>query len=243
MIAEASIRLASLVAGERMTGVTSYWRERYWNREELEADPSLGREYAAERARIGGLISEAAKPGVAAVDMACGTGVFSVILLSQPIRCLESVDVSPQALTIARERIGTDARASFVEADFWSFDPQPTPDLIVCIDALHHLGMPEKVLRRIKEIGRPGTRLIANYWTKDHFHEFSRIRHGRLRHGLWSLGVLSAAFAGMASKRHPGLLRTTWKDSTELEEALRSEFENLHYLNRSRYFLTFAAVL
>jgi SAM-dependent methyltransferase len=243
LIAEASIRLASLVAGERVTGATGYWRERYWNREELEADPGLGGEYAEERARIGGLISEAAKPGVAAVDMACGTGVFSAILLSQPIRCLESVDVSPQALTLAGERIGTDARACFVEADFWSFEPQPIPDLIVCVDALHHLGMPEKVLRRIKEIGRPGTRLIANYWTKDHFHEFSRIRHGRLRHGLWSLCVLSAAFAAKATGSHPGQLRTTWQDSPGLEAILRSEFENLHYLNRSRYFLTFAAIL
>jgi SAM-dependent methyltransferase len=243
MIAEAAVELGRRIAGDRATGATSYWRSRHWDRSEAESDPMLGPEYVDERLRIVQLISERATTGAAALDIACGTGAFSSALLTAPIESLAAVDVSPHALSIARKRIGADRRASLVEGDFWEFVPRRPPDLILCVDALHHLGMPAKVLQRLRDLGRPGTHVIGNYWTGDHFHEFSRIRHGRVKHGYWSLGFLLAALFARASGTHPGQLRTAWLGSNELEEIIRASFSHTTFVHRSRYFLTFAAVV
>lgn len=241
MIAESAIKLGSRIAGDRVTGATAYWRDRVWDRDEAEASPGLGPEYVEERQRVTRLISELAQPGATAVDLACGTGAFSAALLETRIESLRAIDVSAEALALARRRIGADPRASFVERDFWSLPTDRPADLVVCIDALHHLGMPTDVLQRVRSLTRPGGYVIGNYWTGDHFHEFSRIRHGRWRHGVWSLEFLLAAMFARASRTHPGRLRTAWLSRREIEAAIRETFSHVEYLEPSRYFLTFAA--
>lgn len=241
MIAESAIKLGSRIAGDRVTGATAYWRNRYWDRDEAESSPRLGPEYVEERGRVTRLISEFGKPGMSAIDLACGTGAFSSALLETRIGSLQAVDVSPHALSLARKRIGADRRVSFTEGDFWSLTPPHPADLVVCIDALHHLGMPADVLPRIRSLAHPGAYVIGNYWTSDHFHEFSRIRHGRLKHGIWSIEFLLAALFARASRTHPGQLRTAWLGRREIEESLRGTFSEIECIEPSRYFLTFVA--
>jgi SAM-dependent methyltransferase len=242
VIAEAAVWAGRQLAGDTVTGATGYWRARHWDRDDAEAAPVLGPEYAAERARISRLIAHAASPGMRALDVACGTGAFSAALLATEISSLQAFDVSPHAVRRARARLGTDDRLSLTVADFWTVQPD-SADVIVCVDALHHIGMPIEVLERLKTFGKPGTVVIGNYWTGDNFHEFERTRHGALKHAGASIKFAGAAALARARGSSLSPLRTVLLRADESAAVLRSTFRELRHVHNSRYFLAFEAVI
>ncbi len=93
------------------------------------------------------------------LDLGGGTGALSeAILRAAPRAVVELVDVDPEMLAVARERLaGFGARTRFREASF--DDPLPDADAVAASLALHHVPtMDEKrrLFARIHDCLRPG---------------------------------------------------------------------------------------
>ena len=93
------------------------------------------------------------------LDLGGGTGALSeAILLAAPGATVELIDVDPDMLAVARERLaGYGDRADFREASF--DDPLPDADAVAASLALHHVPTMDEKRRlfvRIHDCLRPG---------------------------------------------------------------------------------------
>ena len=93
------------------------------------------------------------------LDLGGGTGALSeAILVAAPRAVVELIDVDPEMLAVARERlVRFGSRARFTEASF--DDPLPEADAVAASLALHHVpAMDEKrrLFVRIHDCLRPG---------------------------------------------------------------------------------------
>ncbi len=93
------------------------------------------------------------------LDLGGGTGALAeAILLAAPGAAVELIDLDPEMLAVARERLdGYGGRARFREASF--DDPLPEADAVAASLALHHVpSMKEKrrLFARIHDCLRPG---------------------------------------------------------------------------------------
>ncbi len=95
------------------------------------------------------------------VELACGTGLWTERLVARADR-ITAIDSSPEAIELARERVGTTARApvEYVQADLFAWEPEHRYD--VCFFAFWLSHVPEerfasfweKVQRALKPGGR-----------------------------------------------------------------------------------------
>ena len=93
------------------------------------------------------------------LDLGGGTGALSeAILLAAPRAVVELIDVDPEMLAVARERLGRfGSRARFREASF--DDPLPAADAVAASLALHHvptMNDKQRLFARIHDCLRPG---------------------------------------------------------------------------------------
>lgn len=97
-----------------------------------------------------------------AMDLACGTGIFSDLLSRQGIDAA-GMDLSESMIRIARER-RPDLR--FDVGDMITYDPGQTYDLVTCNgDALNHILDPadlERIFARVYGYLNPGGHFIFN---------------------------------------------------------------------------------
>lgn len=110
------------------------------------------------------LLRRLARPGARVLDLGGGTGALSqAILAGVPAVEVELVDVDPEMLARARERLAfAGSRASFRRARFQ--DPLPRAGGVVASLALHHVhDAREKagVYRAIREALLPGAPLLV----------------------------------------------------------------------------------
>ena len=134
-------------------------------------------EFAARHARGGRLL-----------DIACGVGYGTALLAEKSPDAVSAlgVDVSPQALTYAREHYASDA-VEFRAADAMEFCDEEGFDLIVSLETIEHLPDPRGFLGRVAELLRPGGVLVASVPTTPsvdlnphHCHDFSEASFRRL---------------------------------------------------------------
>ncbi|MDX9955958.1 MAG: class I SAM-dependent methyltransferase [Anaerolineae bacterium] len=93
-------------------------------------------------------------PGKRALDMGCGTGVFSR-RLAERFESVLGLDLSPQMIQLARERSRTCPNLEFRVADVLAEAlPDAHFDAIVSIATLHHLPLPE-ILPRLARALKP----------------------------------------------------------------------------------------
>ena len=112
-----------------------------------------GRIRAKRRAR---LIAEGARlgPGVRAMEIGCGTGMFTEMFAASGARLL-AVDISPHLLALAARRALPENQVTFREARFEACEAEGPFDAIIGSSILHHLEV-EPALRKIFELLRPG---------------------------------------------------------------------------------------
>ncbi len=67
-------------------------------------------------------------PVDAALELACGTGLWTSQLLPMTIT-LTAVDAAPEMLALNRERVASD-RVEYIEADLFDWEPDRRYDLI-----------------------------------------------------------------------------------------------------------------
>ncbi|HEX6159572.1 MAG TPA: methyltransferase domain-containing protein, partial [Thermoanaerobaculia bacterium] len=95
--------------------------------------------------------------GHTVLDFGAGTGWLSRSLAQMGCRMIV-MDVSPTALRVAEEHFGEAAhRPRFVLFDGYTIDlPDESVDRIVCFDAFHHVPNPDRVLRELGRVLKPG---------------------------------------------------------------------------------------
>ena len=159
-----------------------YWAARFWDRENAERHPLLREHFLSQKETIAGYLDAYGQRAERVLEFACGTGEFTALTAEHtPARSITALDISPQALDIVRGRVRHDD-LSLVLGDFWQDHGLGTADLVLCVDAIHHLGDVRQVLTRLRSFVTPGGTFIGNLWTGDNFHEFGRRRYGRRGH-------------------------------------------------------------
>jgi SAM-dependent methyltransferase len=219
----------------------AYWAARYWDRDAAEDHQVLRSEFLAQKEVIVDLLREHGHDAKHVLEFACGTGQFTALAAElTAAETITALDISAQGLELTRARVNHDG-LRLVLGDFWADNGLEPADLVLCIDAIHHLGDLRAVLSRLKSFVRPGGVLIGNLWTADYFHEFQRKRYGSLGHLYRTSAFLSTAVITRVSgsRLKTGAYRTQLTNSNEAVSILRSVFLNGAEVRKQRYFMAF----
>ncbi|MCO1580326.1 class I SAM-dependent methyltransferase [Crossiella sp. SN42] len=234
-------------AGQGLLGTTppngrAYWSARFWDRDKAERHPVLAPEFLRQRETIARYLREYGGQAATSLEFGCGTGEFTrLTALGTPVAEMTALDISAQAIEIARGKV-EHANIEFVRGDFWAEHGLAPADLVVCVDAIHHLGDVRAVLRRLRSFVKPGGVFIGNLFTLDNFHEFERLRYGALEH-LWRTTMfLGSAVLIRASggRLRSGSHRTQLLPSAQGQRLLAEEFGEVLEVSADPYFTAFA---
>nr|AJD20022.1 methyltransferase type-12 [uncultured bacterium] len=243
MISEALATAGNKLVSPYPPKGTDYWAARFWDRDTCEQDSALGPHYRDQKTVVARYIETYGKDTERVLEFACGTGEFTRLAAElTPAKEITAVDVSAEGLARTRQRVVHD-NLRLVEGDFWKDNNVGTSDVVMCLDAIHHLGDVRSVLERLKTFVNPGGVFIGNLWTVDHFHEFQRYRYGAVEH-LMRCAVFfgSAAMIRLSGGRlNSGSYRTQLLFTDKIPSILNSVFGpgNVLELDKQRYFTSF----
>ena len=97
------------------------------------------------------------------LDAGCGVGYGSEMIARAGASRVVGVDLEPQAIATASERVGEMADFQVGDVHDLPFD-EGSFDLVVCFEVLEHLEDPEPAITALKGVlraGRPADRLLA----------------------------------------------------------------------------------
>ena len=98
------------------------------------------------------------------LDVGCGTGaVLAALLAARPGAVARGIDLSPEMVAVARERLGEGAEVEVADAERLPF-PGACADLVTCVDSLHHYPDPGAALAEMHRVTRPGGGLVLGEW-------------------------------------------------------------------------------
>jgi SAM-dependent methyltransferase len=241
MLAELLARSGSSLLNGIPPNGKDYWAARFWDRDSAEKHPVLSEDFLVQKETIGGFLEKYGADANQLLEFCCGTGEFTRIASERTsVREITALDISAQGLALARERVGHN-NLNLVEGDFWKDNGLRPADLVMCIDAIHHLGDLPQVLRRIKSFMAPGAVFVGNLWTGDNFHDFERRRYGRVEHLRRTMSFFGTAMLIRVSggKLKTGAYRTQLRPSDESLALLREIFSEVVAVEKQRYFMGF----
>ncbi len=126
------------------------------------------------------------------LDVACGTGVLFPDYLKRKVASLTGVDISPEMVRIAREKF---PQVEILCGDVEEFSQEKKYDCIMIYNAFPHFPEPERLIRRLSELLKPGgTLTVAHGMSRaaiDHHHEGAA---SRVSVGLMHEDQLEAIF-------------------------------------------------
>ena len=108
----------------------------YYRRRAGEYDATAYGDLVAARARIARLVAEM-QPSGSVLEIACGTGMWTEALAARAER-LTALDVAPEALAIARERVPSN-NVTFEVADIFAWETSARFDVIFFSAWLSHV--------------------------------------------------------------------------------------------------------
>ena len=242
MLAEAMVGLGHKLIRNYPPEGRSYWAARFWDRTGVETTPGVREDLQVKQDAIASYVTRHGKDAERVLEFSCGTGAFtkSVVKLTDAPEIV-AVDISAQALAIARREV-TDPRLRFVQGDFWAELGLGTADVVMCINAIHHMGNVRAVLERLKTFVEPGGVVIGNVWTLDNYHEFQRRVHGPVQHLARSALFLANAVVMRATggRVRWASYRTQLLSADQFETLLRSVAPEVLEVERTRHFVLFA---
>jgi SAM-dependent methyltransferase len=240
MLSEVLARTGKVILRDVPPDGRSYWEARYWDRDGAERHAVLGPEFLLQKRTVEKLIERYGTGSERILEFACGTGEFTKMAAALEPQEIVALDISREGLEMTRRKVPQES-LRLVRGDFWEDHGLGTADLVVCIDAIHHLGDVRQVLERLKTFVRPGGVLIGNVWTSDHFHEFGRKRYGRLQHLTRTAMFLGTAMLIRASggRLKTGSYRTQLCTSGEVLGLVDSIFDEVLETTAERYFTAF----
>jgi ubiquinone/menaquinone biosynthesis C-methylase UbiE len=109
------------------------------------------------------------------LDVGCGTGNLLSLIYNKYEVQLSGVDLSPNMLDIALDKLGEKADLRWGDSENLPFE-DGSFDMVTCTDSFHHYPHPENVLSEIKRVLNPkGTLLIADPWAPTPFRQLANI--------------------------------------------------------------------
>ena len=147
--------------------------------------------------RIIGIILENA--GVAedakVLDVATGTGVLIPDYLALKVRSVTAIDLSPEMIRLAREKC-TDERVTFITGDVETEDLPGNYDVIVVYNAFPHFPDPERLIRRLSALLRPGgTLTVAHGMSRKEINARHESGAKAVSNGLMTVEELAGIFS------------------------------------------------
>ncbi|MFI9388401.1 class I SAM-dependent methyltransferase [Kutzneria sp. NPDC052558] len=218
-----------------------YWAARFWDRESAEQHPLLRGDFLRQKETIANFLRDHGGGAERVLEFACGTGEFTALAAEHTkAQEITALDISAEGLRRAGERVRHD-NLRLVQGDFWADNGLGTSDLVMCVDAIHHLGDVTEVLTRLRTFVRPGGTLIGNLWTADHFHEFQRKRYGAVEHLRRTAAFFGTAVMIRASggRLKTGAYRTQLVRSEQALAILHSVFPKVVQVRTEKYFMGF----
>lgn len=145
---------------------------------------------------IGKILDHAGvRPGVAVLDVACGTGVLFPDYLARQVSSVTAVDISPEMAKIAASKY-PNAPIRVLCGDVEDLHPEQQFDCIVVYNAFPHFPDPENLIHVLSSMLRPGGKLtVAHGMSRhaiDHHHEGAA---SKVSNGLMHEDDLAAVFS------------------------------------------------
>ncbi len=98
------------------------------------------------------------------LDVGCGTGATLAAVVAAHARARAwGVDLSPEMIAVARERLESRAEVQVADAERLPFR-DGSVDVVVCVDSLHHYPHPDAALAEMRRVTRPGGGLVLGEW-------------------------------------------------------------------------------
>lgn len=123
--------------------------------------------------------------GAEVLDVACGTGVLLPDYLKRGVKSVTAVDISPEMVKIAQRKF-PEENVHILCGDIEEIPLEQCFDCIVVYNAFPHFPEPEKLIRRLAGLLKPGGRLT--------------IAHGMSR------AAIDSHHSGIASRVSVGLM-------------------------------------
>jgi cyclopropane fatty-acyl-phospholipid synthase-like methyltransferase len=170
------------------------------------------------------------RPGSTLLDLACGRGVYGLLIAKETGVFLIGVDFSAQALTEAREqaaRMGV-SKASFRSGELAATGlPDASVEAVLCTDAIQFPDEPSVAYDEIRRVLKPGGRVVLTCWEPvDRSDERVSIR---IRRANLADGLRRAGFMDIEVRDRPSWLareHALWEEAITLDPgddpALRS---------------------
>jgi SAM-dependent methyltransferase len=241
MLSEAMARAGQALISDTAPNGKSYWARRFWDRDAAEQHPVLAQEFLRQKETIAGYLEKYGAGAQRSVEFACGTGEFTRLTAERTnVQDMTAIDISAQGLAIAQSRVRHD-NIQFLQGDFWDEHDFEPADLVLCIDAIHHLGRIRDVVQHIKKYVKPGGIFIGNLFTGDNFHEFERKRYGAGGHMRRTAAFFGTALMIRASggRLYSGSHRTQLLPSRTGEAIVAEVFPQILEVSRQPYFTAF----
>jgi SAM-dependent methyltransferase len=241
MLAELMARTGNRILGEIPPNGKDYWASRFWDRDAAEAHPSIRPHYDVQTEEVANLFRRYGSDADRVLEFCCGTGLFTKQAHDlTPAKEVVALDISTEGLKRTRARVGDSPRLKTVHGDFWADHNLGTAPLVVCMDAIHHLGHPKLVLERLKTFMAPGATFIGSLWTLDNFHELQRYRYGRFAHLSQTAKFLGSAVAIRATggRLRSDYYRTRLVENHQVEPLLHEVFSEVLFVSPKKHHFT-----
>lgn len=100
--------------------------------------------------------------GKSVLDMACGTGYGSDIILAHGATNVVGVDVADEAISFARSHY-KDPRLQFRQSDFRAVENKDTRfDLVISFETIEHVDNPSEFIKVVSNVLKPGGKAIIS---------------------------------------------------------------------------------
>jgi SAM-dependent methyltransferase len=172
------------------------------------------------------------KPGSTLLDLACGRGVYGLLIAGQAGTPLIGVDISAQALTEAREqaaRMGV-GNASFRIGQLTATGlPDASVEAVLCTDAIQFADEPAVAYEEIRRVLEPGGRVALTCW--EPFDRADERVGPRLRRVDLAVGLHLAGFTDVDVRDRPSWLareHALWEEAAALDPGGDPALRSLH---------------
>ena len=110
-------------------------------------------------------------PQTSILDLACGTGELAKLILAKnPQQAITGVDISPDMLAVAREKLQACPQVKLFDASVTALPSQDLSfDLIICANAFHYFENPRLALAEMKRVLKPNGQLVILDWWRNYW--------------------------------------------------------------------------